>query len=83
MTGDEALYAAVRDDWRGAQLSDRERVLATHAEKLTRAPGSVVAADLDTLRAIGLDDDGIVQLTAIAALFAYLNRMADGLGVGR
>ena len=83
MTQDEALYEAVRADWRGAALSEREQVLAAHAEKLTRSPASVTRADLDGLRAVGLDDDGIVQLTAIIALFNYLNRMADGLGVGR
>lgn len=58
-------------------------MLLAHAERLTLAPASVTAGDLDTLRAAGLDDDGIVQLTMVAALFAYLNRMADGLGVGR
>ena len=33
MTQDEALYEAVRADWRGAALSEREQVLAAHAEK--------------------------------------------------
>lgn len=71
------------EGWRAATLSEREQALLAHAERLTLAPSSVTEADLDALRAVGLDDTGIVQLTAIAAMFAYLNRMADGLGVGR
>ncbi|MFZ5481663.1 MAG: hypothetical protein ACOZNI_33175 [Myxococcota bacterium] len=39
--------------------------------------------DVDALRAVGLDDAGVLQVAAIASFFNYVNRMADGLGVGR
>jgi uncharacterized peroxidase-related enzyme len=84
VTGDAALADAFRDgDWRAAGVSPREHVLLEHAERLTQSPSSVSVADLDALRAVGMDDTGIFQLTAFASMFAYLNRMADGLGVGR
>ena len=35
------------------------------------------------LREVGFDDKGILQITLIAAWFNYINRVADGLGVGR
>ena len=35
------------------------------------------------LRAEGLDDRAILQITLIAAWFNYINRVADALGVGR
>jgi alkylhydroperoxidase family enzyme len=57
--------------------------LLAHVERLTLAPASTTRADLDTLRANGFDDTAILQLTAIAGFFAYVNRLADGLGVGR
>ena len=39
--------------------------------------------DLDRLRAVGFDDRGILQINLIASWFNYINRVADGLGVGR
>jgi uncharacterized protein YciW len=78
------LATILREEgWRNAPLSEREFVMMAHVETLTLAPSSIQASDLEALRAVGLDDTGILQLTAIAAYFAYLNRMADGLGVGR
>ena len=35
------------------------------------------------LRAAGFDDQGILQITLIAAWFNYINKVADALGVGR
>ena len=57
--------------------------MLTHVERLTLAPGATTDAHLDELRAVGFDDRGIFQITGIAAMFAYLNRMADGLGLGK
>jgi len=35
------------------------------------------------LRAVGFDEQGILQITLIASWFNYINRVADALGVGR
>lgn len=74
---------AIVADWRTAPLPEREQVLLAHVERLTREPASVLPAHLDALRAGGFDDTAILQLTVITAFFAYVNRVADGLGVGR
>jgi len=37
----------------------------------------------DDLRAAGFDDTAILQINLIASWFNYINRVADGLGVGR
>ena len=39
------------------------------------------AMDVEQLRSRGLDDRGIHDICAITAYFAFVNRMADGLGV--
>ena len=39
-------------------------------------------ADLEPLRGLGLTDRDILDACMIAAYFAYVNRIADGLGVG-
>jgi uncharacterized peroxidase-related enzyme len=83
VTDDEALVTALRGDWRTAVLTEAERAMLGYAEKLTRAPASTGRADLGGLRAAGLDDTAILQITLIASFFNYINRVADGLGVGR
>lgn len=52
-----------------------------YVAKLTRRPGEMVAADVEDLRFRGFDDRAIHDICAIAAYFAFVNRIADGLGV--
>jgi len=54
-----------------------------YAAKLTKEPWRVVPGDLDKLRNVGFDDRGILQINLIASWFNYINRVADGLGVGK
>ncbi len=83
MTLDEALAEAIRRDWRTADLDDRDRAMLGYVEKLTKDPVSVEREDIENLRAAGFDDTGILQINLIASWFNYINRVADGLGVGR
>ncbi|MCI0379632.1 MAG: hypothetical protein L0215_18645 [Gemmataceae bacterium] len=54
-----------------------------YAAKLTRHAVRVTPDDLDRLRQVGFDDRAILQINLIASYFNYINRVADGLGVGR
>ena len=54
-----------------------------YAAKLTRTPADMEQADVETLRTHGFDDQAILQINLIASFFNYINRVADGLGVGR
>lgn len=83
MTLDDGLKEAMRRDWRSAELDDRERVMLAYVEALTLRPARVQREDLDPLRAAGFDDVAILQVNLIASFFNYVNRVADGLGVGR
>jgi uncharacterized peroxidase-related enzyme len=85
VTLDEALSAAIyRGEWRTAPgLNDRDQAMLDYVEKLTKSPAYVQRDDLDALRAHGFDDQGILQINLIASWFNYINRVADGLGVGR
>ena len=83
VTLDEGLSDAIKKDWRMADLTDRERAMLAYVEKLTLAPATVYSDDLDALRVVGFDDVGILQVNLIASWFNYINRVADGLGVGR
>ena len=52
-----------------------------YAVKLTRTPSAITAADVDALRTVAFDDRAIHDICAITAYFAFVNRIADGLGV--
>jgi uncharacterized peroxidase-related enzyme len=52
-----------------------------YAVKLTRTPGEMRESDVIALRAHGLSDRDILDVNQVAAYFAYVNRVADGLGV--
>ncbi len=83
MTLDEALVEAIRRDYRTAPIEERDRVMLDFVVDLTRDATRITRGHHDRLRAAGFDDRGILQITLIAAWFNYINRVADGLGVGR
>ena len=83
ITLNEAFAQALRRDWRSVDLSPSDRAMLAFVEQVTRDPRQVQPETLDRLRQAGFDDRAIVQITAIAAWFNYINRMADALGVGR
>ncbi len=62
-------------------LEPRLSNIVRHAEKLTTAPGAMTESDLGELRAEGLSDKDILDLTLIVAYFNFVNRIAMGLGV--
>lgn len=69
------------DDWRLAGLDTATVTLLEYAEKLTRAPASCGAADIDVLRAAAWSDRAITDAVQVCAYFNYINRVAEGLGV--
>lgn len=77
----EALISALANDLSTARLEPADRVMLDYALKLTLTPDEVSAADVDALRRAGFDDRGIHDVCAITGYFAFVNRMADGLGV--
>lgn len=64
-----------------AGLKRVDQALLKYALKLTQTPAAMNEADVQTLREEGFDDRGIHDICAITAYFAFVNRMADGLGV--
>ncbi len=54
-----------------------------YVDQLTRKPADVTPGHIRALRAVGYDDTAILQINLIASYFNYINRVADGLGVGR
>lgn len=78
---DDDLLAAVEADWRTAPLDPRRHAILGYATKLTERPWEVGEDDVSALRAAGCSDRDILDIVEVAAYYAYVNRIADGLGV--
>ncbi|MEK6598452.1 MAG: peroxidase [Gemmatimonadota bacterium] len=64
-----------------ASLAPVDQAILHYTRKLTLTPGAMSADDVDRLREHGLDDRAIHDLCSIISYFAFVNRIADGLGV--
>ena len=80
MQNDE-LADQIKNDYRTAELNDRQRALCEFAEKLTLRPAEMKPEDLDHLRRTGFSDTDILDAVQVISYFNYINRIADGLGV--
>ncbi|MBA2524165.1 MAG: hypothetical protein H0V18_00075 [Pyrinomonadaceae bacterium] len=80
---DEKLVKALQEDYQTAPISEPERVMLDFVVQLTRDATRIGRQNHERLRAVGFDDQGILQITLIASWFNYINRVADALGVGR
>lgn len=75
------MAEAIAEDYTCADLEPADRAMLDYAVKLTRTPWKIVAADIDALREQGFSDTAIHDIAQVTALFAYFNRLADGLGI--
>jgi len=78
---DDPLLERIEADFESAGLAPRRLELLRYAAKLTRAPASVARADVQALRAVGFSDVDVLQAAEVVGYYAYVNRIADGLGV--
>jgi uncharacterized peroxidase-related enzyme len=78
---DDDLVAVLRTDYRQATLSPSIRAMLDYTHKLTLTPWDMVESDVRTLRGHGFSDRAILDINQITAYYAYVNRVADGLGV--
>jgi uncharacterized peroxidase-related enzyme len=77
------MVRALAQDYANAPISEQDRAMLDYVVQLTRDSTRISRADHERLRAVGFDDEGILQITLIASWFNYINRAADALGVGR
>ena len=77
----DALLVALESDHLQAELDPADLVMLDYAVKLTRSPSEIDEADMKALRGVGFEDRAIHDICAITAYYAFVNRIADGLGV--
>ena len=75
------MASIVMQDYGNASLDDETLAIVEYVEKLTKDPSERTEEDIETLRNVGLSDRQILSVVMITAMFAFMNRLADGLGV--
>jgi uncharacterized peroxidase-related enzyme len=55
--------------------------MLAYAVKLTETPGRMQVEDVVALRDAGFSDRDVLDIAEVTAYYAYVNRVADGLGV--
>jgi len=70
----------IQQDGTAATLEPRQKAIVDYAAKLTRDPAAITPADAAPLRAQGLTDLEILDLTHAVAMFAWANRLMQTLG---
>ncbi len=81
LTRDEALVNQLKEDWTQAEISEAEKAMLMYSIKLTLEPWNMIEADVVALRDTGFSDTDILDINQIVGYYAYVNRLADGLGV--
>lgn len=52
-----------------------------YSAKLTREPWKMIEEDVIRLRQAGFTDEAILDINQVTGYYAFVNRLADGLGV--
>ncbi|MCP4140968.1 MAG: peroxidase [Chloroflexi bacterium] len=68
-------------DYKKAPISREDLAMLSYADKLTKTPWEMVEADVKALRDIGFSDAAILDINQVTGYYAFVNRLADGLGV--
>ena len=71
----------LKKNYTKADISSAQQAMLDYAAKLTKTPGKMTEKDLVPLRELGYDDRAILDINQITSYYAYVNRVADGLGV--
>ncbi len=77
----DEIVQELKADLQTETLSGRERAIVRYVEKLTLTPSAIGREDVNALRQAGLTDEAVLDVAQLTGYFAFVNRLADGLGV--
>ena len=81
LTMDDRLLMQLKKDWRKADLDKADFQLLEYVEKLAQQPWDMEEEDVIKLREVGFSDAAILDINQVTGYYAFVNRLADGLGV--
>jgi uncharacterized peroxidase-related enzyme len=77
----DKLISSLKENYKKAEISADDMAMLDYAVQLTEDPASISELHVTELRNHGFSDLAIHDICFITAYFAFVNRMADGLGV--
>ena len=80
-TKDPVLIDRLIANYRQADLDVRDRAMLDFAVKLTRSPETAEEDDVQRLREVGYEDEDILHIAELTAIFNYNGRVANALGL--
>jgi uncharacterized peroxidase-related enzyme len=75
-----AILSAL-DDLDSSPVAENMKPVLRYARKLTQQPDSVTQADADAVFAAGWNDLALYHAVAVTALFNFMNRLVEGMGI--
>lgn len=69
------------DDLDAAPVAEKMKPVLRYARKLTRQPDGVTQADADAIFAAGWEEAALYYTVAVTALFNFMNRLVEGMGI--
>ena len=75
------LASQLGGNYRQAGLTKKQMGMLEFAESLTVSPATVMEDQVEGLRELGWTDGDVVDIVHITALYNYMVRIADGLGI--
>ena len=78
---DDTLKQQLVSNYRTADITEQDRLILEYAEKITRDATTVTQDYIDGLKGHDMPDHMLHDIVQVASYFAYVNRLADGLGM--
>lgn len=75
------LLSDLVDDVETAAVDERMRPVLRYVRKLTLTPARMTPSDAEEVFAAGWDERALHDAVSVCALFNFMNRLVDGLGV--
>ena len=79
---DVAQLRAILSDFHDAGLEPVEVAIMDFAQKIARSANEMTQADIDALRALGLEDVEILDITLTATMRCFASKTFNALGAG-
>jgi uncharacterized peroxidase-related enzyme len=80
LTDDPVLVDQLATGYKYAPLEEKERAMLDFAVTLTERSHLSAESDVEALRQAGWNDEEIMDIAQVAAMFNFTNRLASGLG---
>ncbi len=77
----EGLMVQLIEDIDKAPIDEKMKPILRYVRKLTLSPSRMAQADADAVFAAGWNDQALHDVASTCALFNFMNRLVEGLGI--